>query len=286
VVITGATAGIGLAAAGELARRGARLGIVGRDPARAQESAARIQAAAGGGAAVDVFLADMSSQRSVRRVAADMLARCPRIDVLVNNAGAMFDRRRLTDDGLELTWALNHLGPFLLTTLLLERLKASAPARIITTSSDNHKSARIDFDDLGADRRYAPIRRLVGGPTGRYAETKLANILFTVELARRLDGTGVTAYCFEPGLVATNFGRSNGLLARLTMATVRPFARSPAVGAETLVWLADARDVAGPSGGYFADRRPATPSAAARDMGVARRLWELSEAQTSGTGGG
>ena len=203
VVITGATSGIGLAAAEALAALGARLTIVARNEAKASHAAARIQAA-GRGATADVLLADLASQASVRRLGAEVLDRYPSVDVLVNNAGAVYSRRRLTEDGVELTWAVNHLAPFLLTSLLLDRLTHSAPARIVTTASDAHKGAHIPFDDLNAERAYRGFRR--------YGETKLANILFTAELARRLEGTGVTATCFHPGVVASGFNRNNGPL--------------------------------------------------------------------------
>jgi NAD(P)-dependent dehydrogenase (short-subunit alcohol dehydrogenase family) len=271
VLITGATNGIGLAAAEELARRGALLAIVARDDARAEAAVARIRAAGGGD--VDVLKADLTSQESVRQLAADALERYPRIDVLVNNAGAIFERRQLSVDGIELTWALNHLAPFLLTDLLLERLQESAPARIITTTSDAHKGAEIPWDDTGAERAWG------GRGFQRYGQTKLANILFTVELARRLEGTGVTANCFHPGLVATGFNRNNSALMRLAMTVVKPFSRSPEKGAGTLVWLADSEEAGRENGGYFFDCKLAQPEPPARDMDAARRLWELSEQQ-------
>ena len=279
VVITGATNGIGLAAAMELARRGAQLTLVARSESRAADAVRRIQAARDG-VKVDVLLADLASQAAIRRLATELLAKYPTIQVLINNAGAIYARRQLSPDGIELTWAVNHLAPFLLTTLLLDRLKASAPARIVTTSSGAHERATIPFDDLNANRGMGRS----GFP--RYGETKLANILFTAELARRLDGTGVTANAYHPGFVASGFNRNNGLLMRIGMGITRPFARSTEKGAETLVWLVDSEDVSQISGGYFFDMRPATPSTAAQDRDAAKRLWQLSEdevrASTSG----
>src|SRR5438067_12727535 len=218
VLITGASRGIGLAAARELTRRGAALTITARSDQRGQAAAGAI------GVEVDVLIADLSSQESVRHLAAEVLARYPRLDVLINNAGAVNSRRRLTGDGLELTWAVNHLAPFLLTTLLLDRLKASAPARVVTTASDAHKGRLIPFDDLNAERGYAQRG------FDRYGQTKLANILFTLELAERLRGSGVTANCFHPGTVASGFNRNNGALMSAIMTAIRPFSRSPAKG--------------------------------------------------------
>jgi NAD(P)-dependent dehydrogenase (short-subunit alcohol dehydrogenase family) len=271
-VVTGATNGIGLAAAEALGRHGARLALVARSADRGAGAATRVRRAAGGSADVDVLIADLTSQRSVRQLAAELQERYARVDVLVNNAGAMHTRRELTEDGIERSWALNHLAPFLLTTLLLDQLQGSGPARIVTTSSAAHRGARIPFEDLQAAHSYDGFRR--------YGQTKLANILFTFELARRLDGTGVTANCFHPGFVASGFARNNGPLLRFAMGLTRPFARSPRRGADTLVWLADAPDVAGETGGYFVDRQRKTPSAAALDADAAHRLWEVSEEQT------
>jgi NAD(P)-dependent dehydrogenase (short-subunit alcohol dehydrogenase family) len=185
----------------------------------------------------------------------------------------MFTKREVTPDGIEKTWALNHLAPFLLTTLLLDRLKASAPARIITTTSDAHKGKLIPFDDMEGERSYRGL-----GFT-RYGETKLANILFTTELARRLEGTGVTAYCFHPGFVATGWNRNNGALMSAGMLIVAPFSRKPKRAAQTLVWLADSQDVSKQSGGYYVNRARAVTSRPAQDTDVARRLWDVSEAQ-------
>jgi len=277
LVITGATNGIGLAAAEALAALGAKLAIVARSEARASTAVARIRAAAGDDAVVDVFQADLSSQASVRQLAADLLARLPRIDVLANNAGGVYLGSQVSADGIEMTWAVNHLAPFLLTNLLLERLRESAPARVITTSSDAHAGATIPFDLL----EHEPGK---GGGGARYGQSKLANILFTTELARRLEGTGVTANCFHPGLVRTGFGQNNGPLLRfgirLGMALGRPFMRTPEQGAATLVWLANSPEMAGETGGYYVDERRTEPSKAAQDVAAAGRLWTVSEALT------
>jgi NAD(P)-dependent dehydrogenase (short-subunit alcohol dehydrogenase family) len=253
-----------------LAARGASIAIVGRN-ARRTEDAARSIRAAGNGGAVDTILADLASQASVRRLAAEVGDRFPRLDVLINNAGAMYATRQLTGEGIELTWALNHLAPFLLTGLLRERLTASAPARIVTTASAAHQGCEIPFADLGADRSYGALRR--------YGESKLANILFTRELARRLEGSGVTANCMHPGLVATGLNHNNGLIRSLAMTVLGLASRSPEEGAATLVWLATSPDAETVSGGYFVDFRQQPPSAAAQDGQAARRLWELSEKQ-------
>jgi NAD(P)-dependent dehydrogenase (short-subunit alcohol dehydrogenase family) len=270
VVVTGATNGIGLAACVELAKLGAKLAIVARSEQRAKAAVERI------GRDVEVLHADLASMPSVRALAGEILERYPRLDVLVNNAGAMNAKRRLTDDGFELTWAANHLAPFLLTNLLLDRLKESAPARIVTTASDAHQGAKqgIPFEDLDADRSYAQMG------FRRYGETKLANILFTSELAERLDGTGVTANCFHPGFVWTGFNKNNGPLMKYGMLFARPFARTPEKGADTLVWLVSSPEVGEENGGYFIDRKRAVPSPQAQDMEAARKLWEISERQS------
>ena len=271
VLITGATNGIGLAAAQALARRGAKLAIVARDDARGAAAVTSIEGE--GASTVDLLHADLQSQASVRALAAEALERYPQIDVLINNAGAIFTQRELTVDGVERTWALNHLAPFLLTTLLLDRLKASAPSRIITTSSDAHKGKLIPFDDLNAEQSYR------GRGFTQYGETKLANIMFTRELARRLEGTGVTTYTFHPGVVATGFNRNNGAMMKTAMMMIAPFVRSPRKAAQTLVWLADSPDVSKQTGGYYEDRALAVSSRQAQDPVLAKRLWDVSEEQ-------
>ncbi|WP_136606720.1 SDR family NAD(P)-dependent oxidoreductase [Paenibacillus dokdonensis] len=282
VLITGATSGIGLAAALRLAKDGARLGIIARNRTRAVECAERIRMGSGvHHAQIDIFIADMGSLHSVRQVAGEILEACPHIDVLVNNAGAFYDQRHWSEDKFEMTWAVNHLGPFLLTTLLLDRLQENREARIIFTSSHGHKMARegIGYDDLDGRRLYSPFKRLLGGANLRYGETKLANLLLTVELAKRLQDTGVTANCFDPGLVSTGFNMNNGALARMTMACMKPFSRTPEKGAETLVWLAESAELTGQSGNYYKDLKLGISSRAAQDSESAAHLWEISEKQ-------
>ena len=270
VLITGATGGIGLAAAEALAARGARLAIVARNPARGAEAARRITGAGGSATEVDVLTADLASLAQVRQLAEDAQARYARIDVLVNNAGAFYVARQLSPDGIELTWAVNHLAPFLLTTLLLDRLKAGAPARIVTTSSAAHQGAHIPWGDMDAAGPYRGFRR--------YGQSKLANILFTADLARRLEGTGVTANCFHPGLVATGFGQNNGGWTAAAFGLLRPFSRRPVEGAEALVWLADSPEASPYTGQYFVGHRPARLAGEAADPLAAGRLWTETEA--------
>ena len=275
VLITGATSGIGLAAAVEMAKRGAKLAIVARNQARAEQAVREIAAAAGSDSAVDVLLADLSLQGDVRRAAAEALERFDRLDVLVNNAGALFAGRQMSQDRIELTWAVNHIAPFLLTTLLLDRLQQSAPARVVVTAGELHRIASPPTSESATKGKNASF--------SRYCETKLANILFTAELARRMEGKGVTANSFHPGFTATQFNRNNGSIMNGMMALCAPFARSPEKGAETLVWLAESPDVADVTGGYFIDKRQRKTSATARDPEIAERLWQISEAQVRGS---
>jgi NAD(P)-dependent dehydrogenase (short-subunit alcohol dehydrogenase family) len=271
-VITGATSGIGRAAASELAALGARVVIVARDPVRGAAVRDEISRE-NGNHEVALEVADLKSQRQIRDLAQRLLATLPEIHVLVNNAGLALAERRLTEDGLEETFAVNHLAPFLLTSLLLDRLRGSSPARVVTVASAAHRGAVIPFDDLNGERGFSGWLA--------YGWTKLANILFTAELARRLDGSGVTATCLHPGVVATGFGREGPLLIREFQRWVgRLLLLDPQRGADTLVWLATSPEVEGASGGYYAKRRLATPSQAARDAAAARRLWQESERLT------
>ena len=266
VLVTGGTGGIGLATAAGLAGLGARIGIVGRDPGRAEAAAEQLR---GDGAEVDVFVADLSSQREVRRLADEVLAAYPRLDVLVNNVGGYWATRHTTVDGLERTFAVNHLAPFLLTNLLLDRLRASAPARVVTVSSGAQAMGSIEFDDLQGERDYSGQRA--------YNQSKLANVMFTYELARRLQGTGVTANALHPGVVRTDFGRedSTGWM-RLMVPVIRPFMKSPRRGAATSVYLASSPEVEGVTGRYFANQRARPSSKASQDATAAARLWDVS----------
>jgi retinol dehydrogenase-12 len=268
VVVTGASSGIGAAAAHELARRGATVVAVGRDPKRLNDVAERIGAVNPAGAA-EPLRADFASLAEVRRLADDLLERHSRIDVLANNAGLVAGRRSLTEDGYETTFAVNHLAPFLLTNLLLERLVASAPARVVTTSSDAHRAGRIALDDLQGERRWSSW--------GAYGNSKLANILFTRALARRLEGKGVVANCLHPGVIRTRLGRGTPAPIRLGWRVVSVFFKSPDRGASTIVHLASSPEGGEVSGGYFVDSRQARPSGQATDDELAERLWEVSE---------
>jgi retinol dehydrogenase 12 len=270
-LVTGATAGIGEVTGCELARMGARVILVSRDPQRCADTVDRIQEETGN-TAVEYIPADLSSLAQVRCLAEEILRRCDRLDVLVNNAGAMFMRRQESQDGIEMTWALNHLSYFLLTHLLLDLLKASAPARIVNVSSDAHRGAKINFGDLEAKRGYS------GFPV--YGQSKLANILFTFELARKLEGTGVTANALHPGFVATRFAKNNGLLVALGMGVVhRIFALSPEKGARTSLYLAASPEVEGITGEYFVKERAVRADPAAYDQAAAKRLWQVSAEQ-------
>ena len=269
VVVTGATSGIGEIAAMKLAAMGARIVFLARDARRAQATLAALERV-GPGRGHRFLIADLSLIAEARGVGEMIAASEPRIDALINNAGAIFSRRRVTAEGLEMTFALNHMAYFVLTQALRGRLVASAPARIVSTASAAHAGARLAFDDLQCARDYNGQRT--------YRRSKLANILFTRELARRLAGTGVIANCLHPGFVASRFGdEAGGWLGWAFGVAKRLAAISPERGADTLVYLASAPEAAGVSGEYFVKRKPAKPSAAARDKAAASRLWEASE---------
>lgn len=268
IVLTGATSGIGLAAAAELVARGARLVLVARNPERAEAAVAAIRARRAD-ADIDVVLGDLASLRQVHAAADAVLARCPAIDVLFNNAGVVNLKREVTQDGYEATFAVNHLAYFLFTNRLLERLRETPGARIVSTASDAHRfGGPLDFDDLQSERSYRGL--------AVYGRSKLANILWTRELARRIAGSGISTNCFHPGGVATRLGQ-NGAWSRLLSRGLAVFLRSPERGAETGVWLATSEDVAGASGRYYADGREKRPAKFAQDDAAAKRLWEVSE---------
>ena len=272
ILVTGGTSGIGFIAAHVLADMGATVVIVGRDPARTAEKVAQIQRETGN-ASVSALTADLSSMSQVRDLAGTFLGRYPRLDVLLNNAGAVFLSRQTTVDGYERTFALNHLAPFLLTELLLDRLKANAPARIVTVSSMAHAGQKIDFGDVNRTARGYHAWRA-------YGESKLANIMFTYALARRLEGASVTANTLHPGFVATNFARNNGAISQIMMMLASPFAISPEQGAQTSIYLASSPDVAAISGKYFIKKKPAKSSDISYDEAAQERLWRLSEQMT------
>jgi retinol dehydrogenase-14 len=267
VLVTGGSDGIGRATALGLAAMGAHLAITGRDRGRTEDAAREIHAAGSG--QVDVFVADLSSQSQVRRLAGEVLQSLPRIDVLVNNAGGYWNTRHVTADGLERTFALNHLAPFLLTNLLLDRLKHSAPARVVTVSSNVQAIGRIDFEDLQGERSYSGARA--------YNQSKLANVLFTYELARKLQATLVTANALHPGMVRTSFGAEDpGSVQRLFTPFMRPFMKAPGRGAATSVHLVSAPDLEQVTGRYFASSKPRRSSRRSYDQAAAARLWQVS----------
>jgi NAD(P)-dependent dehydrogenase (short-subunit alcohol dehydrogenase family) len=268
VVLTGGTSGIGQVAAVELARQGARIVLIARDRARVAQALAAISGA-GPGVAHRAVYADLANIAQTHRVAAEILTTEPRIDVLVNNAGALFNRRQLSPEGLEMTFAVNHMAYFVLTEALTPTLKRSGPARIVNTASAAHRGAKLDFDDLQSEQAYSGFQV--------YGRSKLCNILFTRELARRLQGSGVTANCLHPGFVATRFGDRSGGLLQAVMPIAKLGAISPVKGAETIVYLASSPEVASVSGLYFYRDKPETPSPEAQDDNAAARLWAESE---------
>ena len=268
-VVTGASSGIGRVTAFGLAARGAEVVLICRNEERGVPVLEEIERRGG---SATLLTADLSSQQQVREAAAAFRARFDRLDVLINNAGiAGWGTRLVTEDGLEATFAVNHLAPFLLTNLLLDTLKASAPSRVVTVSSAAHKSFSLDLEDLQGERRYSGF--------GAYGRSKLANILFTQELSRRLEGTGVTANCLHPGVVATGIFRNVPGWIRFILTS--PLVLSPERGADTMIYLATAPELAGVSGEYFVKRKPARSSRASHDAETARRLWWASEVLTA-----
>lgn len=266
-LVTGATAGIGEVTAGALAKQGATVVIISRNQQRCEDSVARIRQDAQN-PAVDYLVVDLSSQTEIRRVVEQFQQKYARLDVLVNNAGGFFGRRQESVDGIELTWALNHLNYFLLTQLLLDMLRASAPARVINVSSNAHFGAQINFDDLEYRRGYFGWRV--------YGQSKLANVLHAYELARHLDGTRVTVNALHPGFVATRFASNNGWLYRVGLRVAHLIALAPEKGARTSIYLASSPQVEGITGKYFVEEKPVSSSPQAYDEVVARRLWEVS----------
>jgi NAD(P)-dependent dehydrogenase (short-subunit alcohol dehydrogenase family) len=271
VVITGATSGIGQVAAEKLATMGARLVLVARDKTRGAAELTRLQPLSPG-VKHSIHYADLSRIAEVKRVASEIAAVEPRIDVLINNAGALFGSRQITTDGLELTFATNHLSYFVMTYGLCERLRASAPARVVNVASDAHKGEKLDFTDLQSAKNYRGLHV--------YGRSKLCNILFTRELARRWEGSGVTGNSLHPGFVSTRFGDQSGGMLSFAVRAAKAFAISPEKGAETIIYLASSGDVAKANGLYYFKCRPATPTKEALDDDSARRLWQESEKLT------
>jgi NAD(P)-dependent dehydrogenase (short-subunit alcohol dehydrogenase family) len=274
VAITGATSGIGEVAACGLAQQGARIVLIARDRGRGEQTLKRLELLAPGRNHV-VHYANLSRLLEMKRVAEEIATSEARIDVLINNAGAIFGTHQVTGDALELTFATNHMAYFVVTNLLLERLKATPGARIVSTSSDAHRRARLDFGDLQSEKDYSA--------SGMYGRTKLMNVLFTRELSRRLAGTGVTANCLHPGFVATRFGDASGGLMSLALKAAKKFALTPEEGAKTIIYLASSPEVEGVSGKYFHKCRQVLPTVQAQSDADARRLWDIS-AELSGVG--
>jgi NAD(P)-dependent dehydrogenase (short-subunit alcohol dehydrogenase family) len=268
IVITGATSGIGQIAAEKLAAMGARLVLVARDKTRGEAELARLRPLSPG-VNHSIHYADLSRLAEIKRVAADIATAEPRVDVLINNAGALFGSRQVTSDGLELTFATNHMSYFILTHGLRDRLRAAAPARVVNVASDAHKGEKLDFDDLQSAKSYRGLHV--------YGRSKLCNILYTRELARRWHGSGVTANSLHPGFVSTRFGDQSGGMLSFAVRAAKTFAISPEKGAETVVYLASSDEAANSNGLYFYKCQPATLTKEAQDDDSARRLWQESE---------
>ncbi len=266
ILVTGGTNGIGLAAARELSRLGGAVTIISRNPEKCARVASEISSATSN--PVDFIPADLSTLAGIRAAAAEFRTRHDRLHVLLNNAGAMFSRRYVTVDGYEKTFALNHLNYFLLTDLLLDLIKASAPARIVNVSSGAHYGSSINFDDLQAQKHYKFMEA--------YGQSKLANVLFTYELARRLQGTDVTVNALHPGLIATGFARNNGFIYNSAMAVIGLFIRKPAQGAQTSIYLASSPEVEGVTGKFFIDCKPVESDPLSYDETLAKKLWQVS----------
>jgi NAD(P)-dependent dehydrogenase (short-subunit alcohol dehydrogenase family) len=277
VLVTGANQGIGKAAAIALARKGARVVMVARNPAKGQAALAEVQAASPKRDA-ELIVADLSSQAEVRRLAAEYRSRHPRLDVLVNNAGVLVPELHTTVDGVEETFAVNHLAPMLLTLELVDLLKASAPARVVTVSSEAHRGARMHWDDLQfRAHKYRSFKA--------YGQSKLANILFTYELARKLEGSGVTANTLHPGVIASGFGHTYPGPVSMLLKVVSPFLLTPEEGAATTVYLASSPEVEGVTGQYFSKCRPVRSNAVSYDVASQRKLWALSVEMMSARAG-
>jgi NAD(P)-dependent dehydrogenase (short-subunit alcohol dehydrogenase family) len=273
VLVTGASSGIGKSTARELARMGATVVLVCRDRAKADAAVAEIRGAFPQ-AKLELLIGDLSSMADVRRVAAEFRAAHARLDVLINNAGVILIERKLTPDGLEKTFATNHLASFLLTELLLEPLKAAAPSRVINVASAVHTSAKLDLGDVNREKHWAGYQQ--------YCDTKLMNVLFTRELARKLEGTGVTVNAVHPGVVSSGFGVGEGTKwFKWGVMLAKPFMISPEKGSRTIVWLATSDEVAAKTGGYYAKQRIKEPSRQAQDPSLAKQLWDLSAKLTS-----
>jgi NAD(P)-dependent dehydrogenase (short-subunit alcohol dehydrogenase family) len=270
VLITGANQGIGKASAIALGKMGANLVLVCRSAEKAKAAVAEIQVA--GAKNVELLIGDMGSQADVRRVAAEFKAKHDRLDVLLNNAGLLSTSRRETVDGIEETFAINHLGYFLLTNLLLDVLKKSAPSRVVSVSSRAHNGAKMRWDDVQMKSGWSAM--------SSYSQSKLYNILFTRELAKRLEGTGVTANCLHPGVIASGFGHTYGGFVSFLVTLAKPFLITPEKGAETQVWLASSPEVEGVTGKYFDKCKEARPSRAALEEDAPAKLWALSETLT------
>lgn len=272
VLITGASDGIGKQTAFELAKMEAELILVGRNPQKIAATAEEIRAKTGN-TSIETLVGDLSSQAEVRRVAQEFLQRHSRLDVLVNNAGAIYMKRQVNQDGLEMTFALNHLGYFLLTHLLLDALRSSGAGRIVNVSSEAHRGFSMNLDDLQNERSYTNFRA--------YGQSKLANIYFTRGMAAYLDGDSVTCNSLHPGFVSTNFGRSNGGLFDTLFRLMQVMAISPEDGAKTNIYLASSPEVTGETGEYFIKNKKANPSEISKDMNIAWKLWEISMELTS-----